>query len=449
MLVNLASFSAGIAFAWSSPTIPQLNGSIDPENNPLGYSISPSEESWIASLVPLGSAFGPVIFGYLADKLGRKNALLLAMIPLIVSFLMKAFASNIITFYFARAIGGFGSGGVFTVVPIFMGEIAEDRNRGALGCFMPVFCSMGFIFSYCVGPFVSIMWFSLVSAVPSALFIIFVFPLAPESPHYLVSKNKDAAASKSLHRLRNISAVHVSAELKDVKKYVEDSFSNKGKLKDFFSSRGLRLGIITTVGLMMVQQGSGINVFLSYMNSIFAASASSIPSDVSTIIIAVVQTIIVCVTSLVIDKLGRRLLLLISAGGTCLAQVFMGTYFYMKDNKYEVDQLSWLPMSSLVLFMIAYNLGIGPLPWAILGEIFPPNMKSVASTVTTTSCLCLSFLMTMVFPYFIIYIGMAQSFWFFSCCCLCGTFFVFCTVPETKGKSLQEIQVMLNKKDAR
>lgn len=445
----MASFSAGIAFAWSSPTIPQLNGSVDPENNPLQYSISPSEESWIASLVPLGSAFGPVIFGCLADKLGRKNTLLIAMIPLTVSFLMKAFAGNIITFYVARTIGGFGTGGVFTVVPIFMGEIAEDRNRGALGCFMPVFCSLGFLFSYCVGPYVSIKWFSLVSAIPSTLFIIIVFPFAPESPHYLVSKNKDAAASKSLRRLRNISSQHVGTELKEVKKYVEDSFSNKGKLRDFLSSRGLRVGIITTVGLMLVQQGSGINVFLSYMNSIFAASATSIPSDISTIIIAAVQTVVVCSTSLVIDKLGRRLLLLISAGGTCLAQASMGTYFYMKQNKCDVDQLSWLPMSSLVLYMIAYNLGIGPLPWAILGEIFPPNMKSVASTVTTTSCLCLSFLMTMVFPYFIIYIGMAQSFWFFSCCCLCGTVFVYSIVPETKGKSLQEIQLMLNNKNMR
>lgn len=440
----MASFASGIAIGWSSPVILRLNGKVDPGNNPLPDEIGPVEEAWIAALLPLGAIFGPFIFGYAADRVGRKKALLLCNVPIFIAFLIQAFANSVHYFYLARTLCGVGTGSVFAIVPMYMGEIADKNNKGALGCFLPVFSSAGIVFSYCVGPYLTIKWFSLICSLPSVLFLIIVFVYVPESPHYYLSKSLDVKAACSLAMFRNQSLELVQEELQDIKEYVEDSFLHKGRFKDIFKFKGLRKGFIINIGLMVIQQFSGISVLLSYMQSIFVATGSGIRSDVSSIVISTVLLLASALTPLVVDRLGRRPILLFSAIGTSISQGVIGIYFFMTKNNYDVGAVWWLPLFSLIMYMVTFNLGFGPLPWVILGEIFPPNMKSVASSIITASSSFLAFLTAMVFPYFIIHLGIAVSFWMFSICCLAGGIFVYFFVLETKGKSLNEIQLMFN-----
>lgn len=441
--MNILSFTAGVGFAWTSPAIPKMN---DPVESPLPFPMSHDEESWLASLYALGACFGPFAFGYLSDKIGRKKTLLSCAIPVAACYIIKAFANDMAYFYMARLLGGFGVAAVFTVTPMYIGEIAEDANRGALGCVMPVFLTIGILFAYCVGPFLSIMWFGLINVIPVLIFLVLTGLFVPNSPYFLIAQNKKSQAEISLRVFRGRpSLVDVDKEMTMIVDTVRESLTHSNKFRDIFLNKGTRKGICITFGLMFFQQFSGISVLLAYMQSVFEAADTHLTPEVSTIIIGFVQFFACATTPAVVDRLGRRVLLLASTLGTAISNIAMGIFFYMKLNDYEVHSVTWLPIASLVLFMICYNLGIGPLPWAILGELFPPNIKAKAATLTTSVCLFMAFFTNAAFPYVKIYVGMAETFWFFGICGAVGLVFVYALVPETKGKSLHDIIVMMNK----
>lgn len=395
-------------------------------------------------MLPLGAIFGPLIFGFLNDRIGRKKTLLLSAVPAIAAFLTLAFVHNVIYFYIARFILGIGVSSAFLILPMYIGEISEDHNRGSLGCIMTCFISFGLLFSYIVGPFVTVSQFCLLCSIaPCIFFVVFLF-FIPESPYFLAMVSDIDGAEQSLMKLRRKTKSAVEKELSEISKSVKESCANKVSLGQMFRSKGLVKGLTVSLGLLIFQQMAGINVVLPYMQSIFDASGSSIPSDVSSIIIGVVQLLTVGVTAIIVDKLGRRILLLISAAGSCLSHISLGVYFYLKIRGDDVSNIFWLPIASLLVFIITYNLGLAPLAWAILGEMFPSNAKSLASIIACCACLILTFVTSAFFPYLVGVIGMAQSFWLFAAFCAACLFFVYFVVPETKGKSLLEIQRMLN-----
>lgn len=441
----MAAFSTGIAVGFTSPVIPKLRGETDPENNPLPYPITPEEESWVAGLFPLGAAFTPLLTAFTADRIGRKRTLQLFTIPGIISFIWFAVAHEVLHFCLARFLMGLGFGSTFSVLSMYIAEIAEDHNRGALGCSMTFFVCSGILFSYVVGPPLTVQTFSLVCIVSPCVFLALFTLFIPESPYYLVAKNDKVAAESSLEKLRNKPTAKIQKELLEITKNVEESLADKASVADLFRSKGLFRGFLTCMGVMLFQQLSGINVLLLYMQSIFSASGTSIPADVSAIIVAIFQILTLLVTVAVVDRLGRRILLLLSALGSLVSHAALGTFFYVQAAHLDVSSIFWLPIVSLVLFIVAFNLGFASIPWAIMGELFPTNIKMVASTFACSFCLLFAFVTSTFFPYLSVMIGLAKSFWLFGGFCAIGFAFVYFVVPETKGKSLQEIQIMLNK----
>ncbi|XP_044267170.1 facilitated trehalose transporter Tret1-like [Tribolium madens] len=436
---NIISFITGTAISWSSPILPKLNET-DVDINPVGRQIDSGENSWISSFLPLGAIFGPFLFGYAADKFGRKFTLLALAIPYIISYLTLAFAKIVGLFYFARFLMGLAVGGVFTVFPMYTGEIAEDKNRGTLGSVMNVFITSGLLFSYCVGPYVSVMAFNIILAVIPCIYLVLFFFLAPESPHYYISKGNHEAASKSLEKIRSSGSKN-DAELEDIKASIEKS--QEGSISDLFSSKGLVKGLTISVLLIAFQQLSGVNVVLFYAQTIFQASGSNLEPAVASIVIGVVQFLTSFVTPILVERLGRKILLCFSALGMLIAQVPLGLYFFMMDNGDDVDAISWLPFVSLMVYIISYNCGFGPIPWAMMGELFPSNVKSVASAMTSMCCWFIGFLITKFFQSVADAMGMGPSFWMFGGFCIVAFLFTLFFVIETKGKSLQEIQDIL------
>lgn len=443
--MGIFSFAAGSACSWASPVIPKLNGNVDPEHNPLPTPLTTDEESWVVGMLPLGATAGPLITGLLIDRIGRKKTLLAFAIPIICSYITLAFVNDVNYFYAARFIMGIGMSCAFSVLPLYVGEIAENHNRGTLGCIGTCTLCFGIIFSYAVGPFVTVSQFCLICAVPPCVFFVVFLLFIPESPYFLVSIGDKEGAEQSLMKLRGRTRNGVEKELLQISSAVEESFANKPAISGLFRSKGFVKGLTVCLGLLIFQQMAGINVVLSYMQSIFDAAGSGIPADISTIIVGVVQLLTVAVTVLVVDTLGRRVLLLISASGSCLSLVSLGTYFYLQTEGHDVSSIFWLPIASLLVYIITFNLGLAPLAWAILGEMFPANVKSLASTIACCTCLILAFATSAFFPYLKLLIGLAQSFWLFGAFSAGCMFFVYFVVPETKGKSLQEIQDMLNK----
>lgn len=156
------------------------------------------------------------------------------------------------------------------------------------------------------------------------------------------------------------------------------------------------------------------------------------------------QVIATFVSTLVVDKLGRRILLLVSAGVMAICTIIIGTYFFLKQNdESSVADIGWIPVASLCLFIVAFSIGFGPIPWMMMGELFAPDIKGFSASLAGTFNWLLAFVVTKTFSNLVAAIKIGPTFWLFSGLTIVGVVFVFIFVPETKGKSLPEIQFML------
>lgn len=424
--------------------VPRLNGKVNPDSNPLPEPITAFQESWITSLNSLGASIGPFIFGYLADRIGRKKSLLLSLVPIMIAFTTSAFAQSVYLFFAARFINGLGAGGVYTVMPILIGEISEDHNRGTLGIFLTMFIATGNLFTYIVGSALTVMQFNLVALIAPAIFMIIFSVFVPESPYYFLDKNMKNEAEKSLKLVRLGDEISREKELQKMQKTLDESKQNKGSLKDIFESRALRKALAIQMFLAVLQEFAGIDIILSNLQTVFSAAGGDISAELSAVIVGFIQVITCVFTSSVVDRLGRRLLLLISLTGTTVALMSMGIFFVLKDDGLDMKSVNFLPILCLVFFIISYNLGLGTVPYALTGELFPQNIKASAATVCVTTNLLFSFATTNVFPYLVDLMGMGGSFILFGCCCVLGFIFTFVFIPETKGFSFGDIQKILD-----
>ncbi|GBP19299.1 Facilitated trehalose transporter Tret1 [Eumeta japonica] len=460
---NIAIVSLGYCMGWTSPTNQKL-GEDYATQSPLGRPITGDEEAWIGSLLNIGAIIGPFIGSLAASTIGRKWGLLSSSLPLFAGWIFVAVVTDVWMLYVGRIFWGVGVGMVFTISPMYCAEIATDDVRGALGSFLQMFITVGFLMVYAIGPYVS---YAVTSYIGVAIVIVFVilFFFMPESPTYHLSKNDRESAAMCLASIRGLSKEAVQPELDKMAADVAKSLATTAKISDIWSTRANIKAMYVCCALLFFQQFCGINAVLFYMGNIFQASGSDLSAAVATIIIGAVQLGASCVTPLVVDRLGRRLLLLISSCGTAVGLGLLGMYFIMNANEVAiVSSLGFLPVLSLVLFIITYCVGLGPLPWAIMGELFAVEVKAVAAPIATAFCWILSFFITRrvgkerralevndlssteitFFGPISDALGMHYAFWIFGICCVCSFVFTMFLVPETKGKSFQQIQDMLS-----
>lgn len=222
-----------------------------------------------------------------------------------------------------------------------------------------------------------------------------------------------------------------------------ESSSGKASLGDLVKVRANRTALTICLSLMFFQQVSGINAIIFYTVPIFKSAGSNIDASICAIIVGVVQVLMTFGSTLLIEKAGRRILLLQSSivMGICLATV--GIFFHLKAAETDVTSIGWLPLASLVLFIISFSLGFGPIPWMMMGELFAPEVKGIASSIAVMVNWTLVFIVTKCFGLMNEELGSDVTFWIFAGCMAVGTLFVAIKVPETKGKSSAEIQAML------
>ncbi|XP_014474011.1 PREDICTED: facilitated trehalose transporter Tret1-like [Dinoponera quadriceps] len=439
---NICIIATGAMLGWTSPVLPVLEETGGPLDKPISKDVS----SWIGSLVPAGAIFGSFVAGYLGEKWGRKQTLLFSTLPFLIGWTLVASATHFAQLYVARLIFGLALSIPFTVLPMYVGEIAETSIRGALGSFLQLFITIGLLYSFAIGPFVSYMVFWIVCAILNIVFFA-CFILMPESPYYLLSKGRKDEAIASLAKLRSKSEAAVQKEADEIQVMVEEAFRNQVSISDLFKVKANRKALIYTCALASFQQLTGINFVLFYMQDIFDSAKSSVPKEEAPIIIGAVQMLASAVTPVVVDRLGRRMLLVLSGIGTTVSLCALGLYFFLKDVQNATDvveQISWLPVVALVIFISTYSVGWGPLPWAVMGEMFPSNIKAKASGVTVSVCWFIAFIITKFASNINFSFGSYTTYWLFGACSLASIFFTVFLLPETKGKSLQEIQNELN-----
>lgn len=226
-----------------------------------------------------------------------------------------------------------------------------------MGTFLQIFLTIGYLISFIVGPYTSYIFFTSISVIVPTLFVIVYF-FMPETPYYYVKKNNLNAAERSLMKLRGKSSPdQVQMELFEIKSYVEANKAQEASITDLFSTPAIRKTFILAVGLIAFQQLSCMNGVLQYTQNIFDATGSNLPPEINTIIIGFVKLFSACITPFFVDRLGRRILFQISGFGMSIGLIFLGLYFYMENNGLDTSAVQFLPILSLIVYVVAFCLG--------------------------------------------------------------------------------------------
>lgn len=438
-LATLGALAAGTVLAWTAPVLAKLQA---PDSwLPLGE----SEGSWVASLMTIGACVGAVPAGAITERFGRKGTMLLLAVPFTISWLLILFASNAAMLYAARAIAGFATGATSVAAPLYCAEIAEPTIRGTLGTFFQLQVTIGILLTFIVGGFASYTALAGVSLAVPILWFATVM-LLPETPMFLLKKNNPQAAKRALRRLRGVAYDGIDWEVAEMQRGIDAAADNDASIKELLSSRAVIRALVICLGLMVFQQVSGINAVMFYAVTIFEKAGSSLKPEIATIIVGVVQVLATGLAAVLVERAGRRLLLLGSAALMALAHIVLGVYFHLSDSGTDVSSLGWLPLLCVVLFVVVFSLAFGPIPWMMAGELFADDVKATASTAAAAVNWSMAFAVTKVFPTLMSGVGVPGTFWIFGGCCVAATVFVAVLVFETKGRSQAEVQDMLSGK---
>ncbi|GAB0091267.1 hypothetical protein DMENIID0001_060860 [Sergentomyia squamirostris] len=441
--VNIGSIIFGICVGWASPIAPILTSE---EETPLPSGpLTVDEISLVSSIMALGGMLGAIVFGWISNRLGRKWTLIVGTIPQVIAYVFMATAKNVIFLYASRFLSGVAGGALFVVVPIYVSEISENSIRGMLGTILGIFYNLGIIIASIICTYMP--FYSVPFVVLGILSLFIIFLVFPESPQYLLLKCKVAEAEKALKFFRGSSQSNeFKLEFESLKSAINASSSEKHhlSLQDFKPATTKKALLISLV-ILSGRNFSGIFPLMNYTVSIFKEAETGINPNVSAIIAAVIQLTGAITSAYLTDKFGRRILLLISLLGVAFCYSVLGAYFLLKHLSFNLSEVSWLPIVSLsgCLFLSA---GIFNIPLYVMAELLPAKVRSTVTTVLQTSTWPVTFLMVQFYLPLANLVGIHSCMYIFAGWCVFEAIFVYLCLPETKGKSADEIVLALEGK---
>nr|XP_043638564.1 sugar transporter ERD6-like 16 [Erigeron canadensis] len=402
--------------------------------------LSVAQFSLFGSIITIGAMIGSVTSGRIADSIGRKGSMALGSVFCIAGWLAVYYAMGSVLLDTGRFFTGYGIGIYTYVVPIYIAEIAPKELRGGLTTLNQLMIVTGSSISFLLGTVVTWRTLGLTSLTPSVLLIAGLM-FIPESPRWLAKEGRDLEFDDSLGKLRGPKA-NITAEAAEIKETILALQSlPKARVLDLFDPKYIK-PVIISVGLMICQQDGGINGIGFYASETFQFAGLK-SGKAGTIAYALIQIPITIVGVILMDKAGRRILLLISASGCSLGCFLTGTGFFFKSQAIFSEWVAFLAVSGVLVFIASFSVGMGAIPWLIMSEIFPLHIKGAAGSLV---CI-VNWLGAWVVSYsfnFLINWSPEGTFWLFSGFSLLTIVFVVKLVPETKGKSLEEIQATLN-----
>ncbi|KAJ4719537.1 Sugar transporter ERD6 [Melia azedarach] len=430
LIAVCGSFEFGSCVGYSSPA--QFGMMADLKE-------SYSEFSIFGSILTIGAIIGAITSGRIADWVGRKGAMRIASIICIAGWLAVSLSSAIPLLDFGRFLTGCGIGVISYVVPVYIAEITPKELRGALATANQLFIVVGTLVSFVAGALVSWRTLALIGIAPCLVMLVGLF-FIPESPRWLAMVGQNDKFEVALSQLRGANA-DISQEQIDILESLAllNQLPKVGIL-DLFNKRNIRF-VIVGVGLMVFQQAIGINGYIYYAGQIFVSAGVS-PS-LGSILYASLQVVLTAFGASLMDKAGRRPLLMISVVGLFLGNLLTGLSFLLKQYHMAPDAVPVLAVTGVLIYIGFFSFGMGPIPWVIMSEIFPLNIKGTGGSLVTL----VNWIGSWVISYSFIFLMNWSSygvFFLYGAFCAVSMIFTIKYVPETKGRTLEEIQASMN-----
>jgi sugar porter (SP) family MFS transporter len=398
------------------------------------FALTSIQEGWAVSVVLIGCMFGAGISGTISDRIGRKRFMLVSAVLFLVSAVGCALPRTIAEFVVFRFIGGLGIGSASILAPLYISEIAPARIRGALVSVNQLAIVTGILLAYFVNwAFAGVgpsnwRWMYAAGALPSVIFFILLLRV-PESPRWLVKQGRESEALGVLSRVNT--ADLAAAEVLSIK---ETLVMEKGSLAELFRP-GFRRALLIAVVLAILQQITGINAVLYYAPRIFERAGFTRMSAIGqSTIVGFVNILFTIVAIVLVDRIGRKPLLLTAAGGMGISLLLLGAAF--RSQAFSGP----LILGLILLYIAFFAMAMGPIVWVVMAEIFPTRMRGSAMAIATVILWVSDFAVTLSFPVIADRLNESTAFWLYAAMCAVDFVFMFFFLPETKGKTLEEIE---------
>nr|XP_018902174.1 PREDICTED: facilitated trehalose transporter Tret1-like isoform X3 [Bemisia tabaci] len=439
--VSILPFVYGLLEMWPSLSIERvLDGA-------AGFPVSEAEISVIVTMPTLAEAITPLALGFVLVNVGRKTNLLLNAIVYILAWVLITFAECPLYLVVAHFIAGFGSAIVLIIGPIFLSEIADKSNRGALVSIYITAVSVGQIFFTGIGIYISyyvLNWIALVLAVLALLCLV---AFVTESPYWFMIRRNDKKAEESFRYYRNPTAgegeEQVKAALAEVRATVETEMLSASSYREMFGNPSNIQASIIVIALSIFQGACGIIAILTYASTTLPKYDGFWQPNPTIAVVSILNLVTNIISVGLIDTLGRKPLTILSNGGNALGTAIVAFYYVIDEyTDYDTTDIKWVPYVGLLVFISFYGLAMATIPHLLAGELFPANVRYQANVISTIcfagSCAFFNY----------IYLGVCHSvgvsvmFGLFTFFNVAATIFSCVYVFETKNLTLAEIQLL-------
>jgi len=399
------------------------------------FNLSPWLQSVVTGAVLGGATLGAGFSGRLADRFGRRRMVISVAILFFAASLLTGLAPNVTWLAAGRIFVGLAIGVCSYTAPLYISEISPARNRGALVSLNQLLITVGILISYLTDYALADgehwRWMFALAAIPAVVLGVGMVFL-PESPRWLVSVGKRELARQVLGKVR--SSKGADEELELIESYNE---GQEVRWTELFRLE-YRPALIVGIGLAIFQQITGINTIIYYAPTIFqlAGFSSAAQSILATAGVGLVNVLLTILSVRLLDRTGRRLLLLIGIAGMIASLTLLGLVFLLGAHS---PALGWLAVGSVMLYVASFAISLGPIFWLLISEIYPLRIRGVAMGVATMANWGFNLLVALTFLLLIESFGAAYTFWMYAVVSVGSWIFSYRLVPETKGRTLEEI----------
>lgn len=440
-LVSIVAALGGLLFGFDTAVVSGAIGFMEEK-----FALSQVQVGWAVSCLIVGCVVGAAMSGVASDRFGRKKVLIAAAILFVIGSVGSAFPTTFTGYIIARMIGGIGIGFTSTLCPLYNAEIAPAKYRGRLVALNQLATVTGIFITYFINSAIAgygdhawdiengWRWMFGVGAIPGLLFLVLLF-FVPESPRWLIKQGRAAESLPILVRIHGEEGAR--REVLDIKA----SFNEEnGSLRQLFSP-GLRLALIVGVVIAVLQQVTGINAVMYYAPEIFKETGAGTNASLyQTILVGLINFLFTILSLWLIDKVGRKALLLVGSASMTVCLAVIGMAFHTGHTSGP------LVLIFILLYVASFAVSLGPVVWVMLSEIFPNRIRGRATAIASMALWAADYVVSQSFPPMLDSFGAASTFWVFGFMSLFTVLFTWRVVPETKGRSLEEIESLWAKK---